>query len=187
MSFKSRLALFSRTSSADGEASPQCGPAAGERPAGPELRALSSAGQPSLTKTDLAAASFAVREYSAQRRTDFGRHYWTTIADKLAQARDGRSPDSPPDACYCGGRIRWVNRGDCFDGWCQACYQAYRADHVRPKQQPARTSAELIETVDLLEQENEALHAVNARLRGELDVARSQRDTARAIDSGMAP
>jgi hypothetical protein len=95
-----------------------------------------------------------------------------------------RSGGFPPPECRCGGHIGWIDRGDHWEG---TCHGPCKMPHFRSKQREPHSIAEFAETIDTLQQENEALHRENKRLRSELnqavaqrDIARSQRDEARA-------
>lgn len=62
--------------------------AAGERPAPAVRPTPAGAGHPNLTRSDLQCATFALREFGEQCTTDFGRQFWTGLADKFAAAAE---------------------------------------------------------------------------------------------------
>jgi hypothetical protein len=96
------------------------------------------------------------------------------VARRGAQpAQEERSAGFPPDECRCGGHIGWIDRGDSYEG---ACHGPCKMPHFRGKQREPHSIAEFAETIDLLQQENEALHRENKRLRSELNQAVAQRD-----------
>jgi hypothetical protein len=96
------------------------------------------------------------------------------VARRGAQpAQEARPAGFPPDECRCGGHIGWIDRGDSYEG---SCHGPCKMPHFRSKQREPRSIAEFAETIDLLQQENEALHRENKRLRSELNQAVAQRD-----------
>ena len=113
------------------------------------------------------------------------------VARRGAQpAQEARPAGFPPDECRCGGHIGWIDRGDHWDG---SCHGPCKMPHFRNKWRP-RSFTDIAETIDLVQQENEALHRENKRLRSELnqavaqrDIARAQRDEARATNGRMSP
>ena len=83
----------------------------------------------------------------------------------------------PPDECRCGGHVGWIDRGDHWDG---SCHGPCKMPHFRNKWRP-RSFTDIAETIDLVQQENEALHRENKRLRSELNQAIAQRDIATEV------
>ena len=95
------------------------------------------------------------------------------VARRGAQpAQEERPAGFPPDECRCGGHVGWIDRGDHWNGSCHGCGML----HFRSKYGSIRSIAGLIERIDILQQENEALHRENKRLRSELNQAVAQRD-----------
>jgi len=100
------------------------------------------------------------------------------VARRGAQpAQEERPAGFPPDKCRCGGHIGWIDRGDHWDG---SCHGPCRMPHFRNKWRP-RSFTDIAETIDLVQQENEALHRENKRLRSELNQAIAQRDIATEV------
>ena len=100
------------------------------------------------------------------------------VARRGAQpAQEERPAGFPPPECQCGGHIGWIDRGDHWDG---TCHGPCKMPHFRGKWRP-RSFADIAETIDLVQQENEALHRENKRLRSELNQAIAQRDIATEV------
>jgi len=100
------------------------------------------------------------------------------VARRGAQpAQEARPAGFPPDECRCGGHIGWIDRGDHWDG---SCHGPCKMPHFRNKWRP-RSFTDIAETIDLVQQENEALHRENKRLRSELNQAIAQRDIATEV------
>ena len=107
------------------------------------------------------------------------------VARRGAQpAQEERPAGFPPDECRCGGHIGWIDQGDHFDG---SCHGTCKAFHFRGKQHQPRSIADLIETIETLQQENKRLRSELNQAVAQRDIARAQRDEARAAASGMAP
>jgi len=100
------------------------------------------------------------------------------VARRGAQpAQEERPAGFPPDECRCGGHVGWIDRGDHWDG---SCHGPCKMPHFRNKWRP-RSFTDIAETIDLVQQENEALHRENKRLRSELNQAIAQRDIATEV------
>jgi hypothetical protein len=107
------------------------------------------------------------------------------VARRGAQpAQEERPAGFPPDECQCGGHIGWIDRGDHWDG---TCHGPCRMPHFRNKQREPRSIADLIEGIDLLQRENKRLRSELNQAIAQRDIARAQRDEARATNGRMSP
>ena len=107
------------------------------------------------------------------------------VARRGAQpAQEARPAGFPPDECRCGGHIGWIDRGDHWDG---TCHGPCRMPHFRNKNGIIRSIADLVESIDLLQRDNKRLRSELNQAVAQRDIARAQRDEARATNGRMSP
>ena len=108
------------------------------------------------------------------------------VARRGAQpAQEARPAGFPPDKCHrCGGHIGWIDRGDHWDG---TCHGPCRMPHFRNKNGIIRSIADLVESIDLLQRDNKRLRSELNQAVAQRDIARAQRDEARATNGRMSP